>query len=353
TAPPPPPAAPDGLPPELPDDDAESIDLSGGEGIDAAPMPPVTGDVSTPPPGAGEVDLGDDGVPVAPATVDAEAQSPVPAMGNQSPVPQMGTIPADGEIDLGTGGAPMPPVGGDVDTAPPGAEDPTNTEVVLPTDTEVELPTAEPQPEIVEEDESTLMAVEPGQERISAAALTGALLDELDMDDPARERMIGLLAEQAADGTITVDELYAAFDAAGFEDTPTDGTATTVQTVLDTGDDLPRTAVVRIDGEGVGVFRIRSHGDVVELESLQTGSVYVAEPRDVEQAWRDSGSRVLMAPAAAVSAAPIEAPVGAPEATPAAEEAESGNGMRNVLVAGAVLLPLAGGATFLATRKIR
>jgi hypothetical protein len=373
-APPVPTPTESGLPPALPDEGPldDPIDLSdGGNSVDggavaaAAPGTGVTGDTTATPPAAGDVDLSDRGVPVAPATTGEQAQSPVPAMGEQTPVPQMGGTPTAGEVDLSTPNevvddGPLTPEQAQQQTEDffreaglteeelEGVRDP----VEEGTEAEVVLPTAEPIEEAVVED-VVMDDVRPGEEQVAAAILTDAFLEEMGLDDTARDRMVDLLAESAADGTITVDELYAAFEAAGFEDTPTEGTGTTVQTVLETGDDLPRTALVRVDGEGLGMFRISTHGDVVELESLQSGSVYHAEPRAVEQAWRDSGSRVLLAAPPAAAPAPIEAPAEPSKPKAAVEEEESSNAMRNVLMAGAVLLPLAGGATFLATRKIR
>jgi hypothetical protein len=192
-------------------------------------------------------------------------------------------------------------------------------------------------------EDDPLVVVEPGQERVTAAALTGAFLDDMGMDDPARERMIDLLTEAAADGEITEDELYAAFEQAGFEDTSTQGTGTTVTTIIN---EAPRSAVVRIEGEGLGAFRVSANGDSIELESLRTGSVYAARPQDVEQAWQNGGSRLITAP--------VLEPIAAVE-TPEAPEVDddSSDTRRNLLIAGAVLLPLAGGATYLATRKVR
>ncbi len=380
-APPPPPATE--LPPELPD----PIDLGteGGEDL-GAPMPPVAGDVDTAPPAPGEVTLGDDGPPQAPtAPADGaptngqtpvppmgdQGQSPVPPMGDQgqtpvppmgdqgqtpvppmgdqgqTPVPDMGgTPPAEGnadpgtgDVDLGDGGPPMPPVTGDTDTAPPGTQP--EPDVDLPTD-------PEPAPATTGTDDEVVMTVTPGDERLSAAAITGAFLDDMDVDDPARDRMIGLLEGYAQDGTITAGELFSAFEQAGFTATDTDGTDQTLGTVLDEGP-AARTAVARVEGEGTGVFRVHPAEGVVELESVRTGAVYAVERPALAQAWRDSGSQLVTSP-------PVEdEPAADPaEAAPAADGDDGGgSGLRNVLVAGAVLLPLAGGATYLATRKVR
>jgi hypothetical protein len=344
------------LPPPLPD---EPVDLSSGGDDAGAPMPPVSGDTTTAPPTGGDVDLSTDGPPVAPAG-DGDGgtpQSPVPEMGSESTGRRpLGDIEAFGDVELGTDdGAPMPPVTGDTTTEPPTGE------VDLGNEGEPLQPTVpnsgvdEGQSVIpeqgnegtelgtIEEEPAALVVVEPGQERITAAAVTGAFLDEMGMDDPARERMIELLTEAAADGEITEDELYAAFEQAGFEETPTDGTGTSVTTIIN---EAPRSAVVRIEGEGLGPFRVSANGDTIELESLRSGSVYAARPQDVEQAWRDSGARLITAPADPIAATE-------PKKTAGEAEDDSDDTRRNLLIAGAVLLPLAGGATYLATRKIR
>jgi hypothetical protein len=360
-APPPPPVGEE-LPPALPDElVADPVDLSVTGGVDTGPpMPPVEGDPgNAAPPAPGDIDLGDDGPPLPPAGGDpaTDAQSPVPPMGDQSPVPSMGDPTAapgaPGDIALDDG-PPMPPVEGDGDAEPP----PTGTDdgtIELPVEPGTDAPASEVEAEIVDDtSDEIVMSVNPGDERVSAAAITGAFLDEMGLDDPARERMIAILEEYGTDGSITEDELYAAFAEAGFDDTPTGGSEDVLTTVLQPDDDLPRSALVRIDGEGIGVFRISESGGVVELESLQTGSVYAADRPAVAEAWRDSGARIITAPAPAP--AEVAAPAGELATKPKAEAEDdggSGGGARNLLLAGAVLLPLAGGGAYLATRKIR
>jgi hypothetical protein len=303
-------------------------------------------DAGAPPAPGGDIDL-DGGPPLAPETGTApEGQSPVPDMGDptgapvdgapdgQSPVPTMGG-PTDGAPDgvpttePDPDGAPMPPTGetNPDDPAPPDA--------------------GNPEPGTVDG-----VPVAPGEERLTAAAVTGWFLDEVDANDPARERMIDLVEQAAADGSITVEELEAAFLEAGFPAAETDGSDGSLGEVIADGNG-PRTALVSIDGEGVGLYRVSDHGDIIELESVRTGAVHAAERGAVAEAWRSSGARVIST--TSTTSEVIEPPA-TPDASPKPKVAEAGggsSGLRNLLLAGGVLLPLAGGGTYLATRKIR
>ncbi len=338
-APPAPPATPDGLPPELPEV-ADGVDLSGGEMLapeataDAPPMPPVEGDTTAPPPGA-SVDLGDGGPPLPPDVPAAE-----PGADLQSPVPNMGgPVPDDGQppIELGDDGPPMPPIGdADTTTPPPGADVPGADVPVID----------DPDSEIVDE---SVLVVDPGDERVAAAALTGVVLDQMGYDDTARTQMIDLLEGYAADGTITAAEVEAAMLQFGMDQVIVDPTEATLDQVLSSRPVEGHLATATIEGEGTCVVQIRAAGGQVELESLQTGSVYSASPAEVTRAWRDSSSSLLAPPIPAPL--PLEA-VADTSPAPAADD-PADNRLRNALIAGAVLLPLAGGGTYLATRKIR
>jgi hypothetical protein len=349
---------------------------------DVAPMPPVDGDVDLAPPAADAVDLAG-GPPIPP---DAPGTDPV--AGPQSPVPQMGDVsaPLVGDVDLGDGGPPMPPgIDSDTPAPPPGSaeydpielptspDDPTLTVPddvagdqpadALPTDAlptdgvpTDELPTdelpTEPDPTAVTAPEDVVLTVDAGSERVAAAAVAGVLLDQMGADEPARQRLIEMLEASAADGTITIAEVEAALLGSGMESTPTGGTEEELVRVLCTDDGCGRAAIAAVPEEGPGVFRARYAGDTVELESMRTGSVYAAPPSEVARAWRDSGSTLLGAPAP-VEPAPAPDAVAAEPAAATEDVEQEGGGLRNVLLAGAVLLPLAGGATFMATRKIR
>jgi hypothetical protein len=334
-------------------------------------MPPVDGDTGLVPPGPGEVDLSAEGLPVPPdlPAVDSGADpsgfSPVPHMGSEADTPiDLGDdgpplapeVPAvDPDADP-SGFSPVPDMGGDTDTpielsddglSHPGLEG-ADTTTPPPTGDDIVDPAGiEPDPLLVSYDPDALIVV-PGDERITAAALTGVIMDEMGYDDAARAKMIDLLEEYAQDGTITTAEVEEAMRLAGTDEIPVPGpTSSTLPQVLD-GANGGALAIATIEGEGTSVFRIEHVDHEIYLESVQSGARYAASPEAVGRAWSGNGQAVFAAP---LPAAPE--PPQVPAAAVAPVEEGNDNRLRNALLAGAVLLPLAGGATYLATRKIR
>jgi hypothetical protein len=358
--PPPPPVTDGSLPPQP---------NSGGGPLGEAPMPPIGGDVTTPPPATGEIDLGE-GPPLPP---DAPAVDADPGVGPQSPVPDMaaarGTVsPSDTtddlptDVDLGDGGPPMPPglEATDTTTAPPQPVDDAPVDLpVAPGDDSLAGPETpgSPDPAVVDPSalEEVVLAVDPGSERVAAAAVAGVLLDQMGADEPARQELIALLEAAGQDGSITVAEVEGALLRSGMQATPAQGTEQELIGVLSADQGRGTAVVAAVPEEGAGVFTARYANGAVELESLRSGSTYSAAPSEVARVWRDSGATLLgpPAPPPPAPADPIEPLDAEPAAASESADPEEGGGLRNVFLAGAVLLPLAGGATYMATRKIR
>ena len=299
--------------------------------------------------GAVDLDLGD-GAPLMPPATDTGATTPAPTPDAPTGEVDLSAAPGDLGVAPPMGNQPTTTEPGDLGAAPPMGNQPATTEPLDGTapveDPGTDLGTDEA-PVTTEEpatDEGSV-PVAPGAERLTASAVTGWFLDSMEANDPLRDRMVDLVEQYAADGEITMAELQAAFDEAGMTTTPTDGQESTLGDLVSSP---ASTAAIATTAEGTCVYVLSPGDGVVELQSLRTGSVYAADPGDVARAWRDSGSTVIAPPAP-------EPPVSTKDAEPASAESDvdGGSNLRNVFVAGAILLPMAGGAAFLATRKLR
>jgi len=356
-------------------------------------MPPI-GDVdtTTPPPDPGDVSLGSDGPPLPP---DVPPVDPSADPGSFNPVPDMGgdtggagvDAPMDdplvgGDVDL-RGGAPMPPIG-DVDTTTPPPRD-----VDLPADQTLAPPppppddglppgdpTAVPHPGVPEDQDPTLMppvdlgedqpaettpdpqvllsGIEPGTERTAAAAVAGVVLDHFGYPEAEQRAFVDLLEEAATDGTITQDEFDRAMLDSGLERTlAPDPSPGGVVDILNSAPPGGQVAFVNIHDESTSItentsiYSVEVVDDEVHFRSPRTGATYAATPDEVSRVWRECGATVF-APPPVPAVDPAAAPIAATEPVE-----EGGDGMRNALIAGAILLPLAGAGTYLVTRKIR
>lgn len=217
----------------------------------------------------------------------------------------------------------------------------------------VTLPSAEPLDEPLEiPEEDVVLRVAPGEERVAAAAVAGVLLDQTGDDDATRSAFVDALEMAAADGVITADEVQQAYMEAGFAEVPNQGTQKEMEAVVQCAETQPCVAITIIEGEGRGAFRMRpgSEDGTVELQSARTGNVYSTDTGNFTRRWQESGAQMF--------APPLPAPV--PPASPALTSEdlasttapEEDNTLRNVLLAGALLLPMAGGATYLITKKL-